>query len=340
MKVDGGLGPTLSHDLDSFGARAAELEEAGYSGILTAETNHDPFLPLLLAAQTTSTVELATGIAVAFARNPMTLANVSYDLQMYSGGRFILGLGSQIKPHIEKRFSMPWSHPAPRMREMIAAIRAIWACWNDGTKLEFRGDFYTHTLMTPFFDPGPNPFGNPKVFLAGVGSLMTEVAGEVCDGFICHGFTTERYLREVTVPALERGRGKAGLTMEGFEISGPAFVVTGATEEDMAKAAKGTREQIAFYGSTPAYRPVLELHGWGDLQDDLNRLSKQGRWEEMGTLVDDEILNTFAVVAEPAGVARGFKERYGDVVSRLSFYAPYKADPDTWLPVIAELSKD
>jgi probable F420-dependent oxidoreductase len=340
MKVDGGLGPTLSHDLDSFGARAKELEEAGYAGILTAETNHDPFLPLLLAAQTTSTVELATGIAVAFARNPMTLANVSYDLQMYSGGRFILGLGSQIKPHIEKRFSMPWSHPAPRMREMIAAIRAIWACWNDGTKLEFRGDFYTHTLMTPFFDPGPNPFGNPKVFLAGVGSLMTEVAGEVCDGFICHGFTTERYLREVTIPALERGREKAGLTMDGFEISGPAFVVTGATEEDMAKAAKGTRDQIAFYGSTPAYRPVLELHGWGDLQDDLNRLSKQGQWEEMGTLIDDEILNTFAVVAEPADVARGFKERYGDVVSRLSFYAPYKADPDTWLPVIAELGKD
>ena len=194
--------------------------------------------------------------------------------------------------------------------------------------------------MTPFFDPGPNPFGNPKVFLAGVGARMTEVAGEVCDGFVCHGFTTERYLREVTIPALERGREKVGLTMDGFEISGPAFVVTGATEEEMAKAAKGTREQIAFYGSTPAYRPVLELHGWGDLQDDLNRLSKQGRWKEMGTLIDDEVLHTFAVVAEPAGVARGFKDRYGDVVSRLSFYAPYKADPDTWLPVIAELGKD
>jgi probable F420-dependent oxidoreductase len=340
MKVDGGLGPTLSHDLDSFGERAAELEEAGYSGILTAETNHDPFLPLLLAAQRTSTVELATGIAVAFARNPMTLANVSYDLQLYSGGRFILGLGSQIKPHIEKRFSMPWSHPAPRMREMIAAIRAIWACWNEGTKLDFRGDFYTHTLMTPFFDPGPNPHGNPKIFLAGVGSLMTEVAGEVCDGFVCHGFTTERYLREVTIPALERSRETAGRTMDGFEISGPAFVVTGATEEEMAKAAKGTREQIAFYGSTPAYRPVLELHGWGDLQDDLNRLSKEGRWEEMGTLVDDEVLHAFAIVAEPADVAARFKERFGDVVSRLSFYAPYKADPDTWLPVIAELAKD
>jgi probable F420-dependent oxidoreductase len=340
MKVDGGLGPTLSHDLASFGARAVELEEAGYAGILTAETNHDPFLPLLLAAQTTSRVELVTSIAVAFARSPMTLANTAYDLQAYSGGRFVLGLGSQIKPHIEKRFSMPWSHPAARMRELIAAMRAIWDCWQNGTRLDFRGDFYTHTLMTPFFDPGPNPHGIPKVFLAGVGNLMTETAGEVCDGFICHSFTTERYLREVTVPALERGRQKVGKALDDFEISGPAFVVTGADEAAFEKAKKGTREQIAFYGSTPAYRPVLELHGWGDLQGDLNRMSKEGRWEEMGTLIDDEILHTFAVVAEPAEVAGEFRKRYGDIVSRLTFYAPYQADPDTWLPVIAALSAD
>ena len=189
---------------------------------------------------------------------------------------------------------MEWSKPAARMREMVLAIRAIWDCWNNGTKLDFRGDFYTHTLMTPFFDPGPNPNGDPKIFLAGVGPLMTEVAGEVCDGFICHGFTTERFLREVTIPALERGRAKAGKTMEGFEIVGPSFVVTGNDEEELAKAAAGTRQQISFYGSTPAYRPVLDLHGWGGLQDELNTLSKQGKWEEMGTLVDDEILNTFA----------------------------------------------
>ena len=206
MKVDGGIGG----DLRGAGKAAAVQEEQGYDGLWTAETAHDPFFPLLLASQSTSRVELGTGIAVAFARNPMNLAQIAWDLQAASEGRFILGLGSQIKPHIVKRFSMPWSHPAARMREMILAIRAIWASWNDGTKLDFQGDFYTHTLMTPFFNPGPNPHGDAKIALAGVGELMTEVAGEVCDGFLCHGFTTERYLREVTLPALERGAAKAG----------------------------------------------------------------------------------------------------------------------------------
>src|SRR5262245_4877599 len=310
MKVDGGLGPTLSHDLDSFATTARDLEEAGYSGIQSAETSHDPFLPLLLAAQATEEVELATAIAVAFARNPMLLANLANDLQAYSKGRFILGLGSQIKPHITKRFSMTWSHPAARMREIILAIRAIWDTWNNGTKLEFRGDFYTHTLMTPFFNPGPNEYGTAKIFLAGVGELMTEVAEEVCDGFLCHGFTTEKYLREVTIPALERGRTKAGKTMDGFEIVGPSFVVTGTNEDELASAAKGTRQQIAFYGSTPAYRPVLEAHGWGGLQDELNSLSKQGKWVEMGDLIDDEILTTFAVVGEPEQLAPELHKRY------------------------------
>jgi len=340
MKVDGGLGPTLQHDLDSFGRSARELQDAGYRGVWTAETSHDPFLPLLLAAQTTDGIDLGTSIAVAFARNPMTLASTANDLHAFSGGRFILGLGSQIKPHITKRFSMPWSHPAPRMREFILAMRAIWACWNDGTKLDFRGDFYTHTLMTPFFNPGPNPHGTPKVFLAGVGTLMTEVAGEVCDGFICHAFTTERYLREITLPALERGLTKVGRTLDDIEISGPAFIVTGATAEELERSRVGTCQQIAFYGSTPAYRPVLELHGWGDLHDDLNRLSKDGRWEEMGTLIDDEMLDTFAIVAEPADIATKFRARFGDVIDRISFYAPYKSDPDTWLPVLEALSAE
>ncbi len=337
MKVDGGLGPTLQHDPAAIGAIAKELQDAGYSGIWTAETSHDPFLPLALAAGSAVEVDLGTSIAVAFARSPMTLAATANDLHALSGGRFILGLGSQIKPHITKRFSMPWSHPAARMREFVLAMRAIWACWNDGTPLDFRGDFYTHTLMTPFFNPGPNPHGTPKVALAGVGELMTEVAGEVCDGFICHAFTTERYLREVTLPALERGATKAGKSLDDIEISGPAFVVTGTNEEEFARSRSGTCQQIAFYGSTPAYRAVLELHGWGDLQDDLNRLSKEGRWEEMGTLVDDEVLDAFAVVAEPADIAAKFRERYGDVVDRLSFYAPYKSDPDTWLPVLRDL---
>ena len=303
----------------------------------SAETSHDPFFPLLLAAERTSRMELGTGIAVAFARNPMNLAQIAWDLQSYSQGRFLLGLGSQIKPHITKRFSMEWSHPAPRMREFILAMRAIWDSWNDGTKLDFQGDFYTHTLMTPFFNPGPNPHGNAKVFLAGVGELMTEVAGETCDGFLCHGFTTERYLREVTVPALERGLARSGRTLADLEISGPAFVVTGATEEDMATSAVATRRQIAFYGSTPAYRVVLDLHGWGDLQPELNAMSKRGEWAEMGTLIDDDMLDAFAVVAEPAELGPALHARYGDIVDRLSFYAPYQSDPDTWLPVLESL---
>ena len=338
MKLDGGI-PSSLHNAASS---AQELERAGYTGGWTAETSHDPFLPLLLAAEHTSTLEIGTSIAVAFARNPMTLANTAWDLQSYSKGRFILGLGSQIKPHITKRFSMEWSHPAPRMREMILAIRAIWDTWLTGAPLEFRGEFYQHTLMTPFFTPDKKDlgdFGVPKIFLAGVGEMMTEVAGEVCDGFLCHGFTTERYLREVTIPALARGRAKAGKTMEGFEIVGPSFVVTGTNEKEMEAAAAGTRQQIAFYGSTPAYKGVLELHGWDGLQDELNGLSKQGKWVDMGNLITDEILNTFAVVAEPERVAPELISRYGDVIDRLSFYAPYKADPSRWLPVIDALKK-
>jgi probable F420-dependent oxidoreductase len=333
MKVDATLGFGLAGAAEAAAAREAE----GYSGVWTAETSHDPFLPLVLAAEHTTDVELGTSIAVAFARNPMLLAHIGWDLQSYSGGRFILGLGSQIKPHITKRFSMEWSHPAPRMREMILAVRAIWDTWHNGAPLQFRGEFYKHTLMTPFFTPAASDlgeFGPPKVFLAGVGELMTEVAGEVCDGFICHGFTTERYLREVTLPALTRGRAKAGKTIEGFEIVGPSFVVTGTDDGELAKAAAATRQQIAFYGSTPAYRAVLDLHGWGGLQDELNTLSKQGKWTEMGSLIDDEILNTFAVVGEPESIAPELGRRYRDVISRISFYAPYAGDPSRWRAVL------
>ncbi|HEY5154553.1 MAG TPA: LLM class F420-dependent oxidoreductase [Acidimicrobiales bacterium] len=335
MKVDGGIGLGLA----DIATTVADSEAAGYDGLWSVETAHDPFFPLLLAAEHSTTVELGTGIAVAFARNPMNLAQIAYDLQAYSQGRFILGLGSQIKPHITKRFSMEWSSPAARMREMILAIRAIWDCWNTGTQLDFRGDFYTHTLMTPFFNPGPNPHGNAKIFLAGVGERMTEVAGETCDGFLCHGFTTERYLREVTLPALQRGLDTSGRTFADLEISGPAFVVTGTTEEEMAASSQGVRQQIAFYGSTPAYRGVLELHGWGDLQPELNALSKQGEWVTMGELIDDEILHTFAVVAEPEQIAAELHARYGDIVDRISFYAPYKSDPERWSKVLADVKQ-
>jgi len=333
MKIDGIV---MGSDLGAIGRGARELEDLGYDGVLSAEITHDPFLPLVVAAEHTERVQLGTSIAVAFARNPMTLANIGYDLQTYSHGRFRMGLGSQIKPHIEKRFSMPWSHPAARMRELVLAMRAIWGCWNGGEKLDFRGEFYRHTLMTPMFDPGPNPYGDPAVLLAAVGGLMTEVAGEVADGLILHAFTTERYVREVTLPALERGFAKGGRARTDFEIMGPLFVVTGATEADMAAAAQAVKQQIAFYGSTPAYRPVLELHGWGNLGEELNRLSKRGEWVQMGEILDDDVLQTFAVVAEPEQVAARMKERYGGLVDRVLFGAPVHKDPDRWADAIAQ----
>ena len=333
MKIDGGIWGGL----EKAGEAAAQQEARGYDGIWVPETSHDPFLPVMLAAEHTERLDLGTGIVVAFARNPMTLAQVSWDLQAASHGRFILGLGSQIKAHITRRFSMPWSSPAARMREMILAIRAIWESWNQGTKLDFRGDFYSHTLMTPFFNPGPNPQGDARIFLAGVGERMTQVAGEVADGFLCHAFTTRQYLDEVTLPNLAKGRAKAGKAMDGLQLAGPMFVVTGRDEPEMAEAAKGVKGQIAFYGSTPAYRPVLELHGWGELQDELNRLSKEGRWAEMGDLIDDDMLATFAVVAPVDRVAGALKDRWGDVLHRLSFYAPYDTDRAQWDEVIADL---
>jgi probable F420-dependent oxidoreductase len=334
VKIDGALGFRIG----GAGSAARDAEAAGYDGIWSVETNHDPFFPLLQAAEATERIELGTGIAVAFSRSPMNLAMIGHDLQAYSQGRFILGLGSQIKPHITKRFSMPWSDkPAAQMREFVQAMRAIWDCWNNGTKLDFRGDHYQHTLMTPFFDPGPVESGPPKVMLAGVGPLMTQVAGEVCDGFLAHAFTTEAFFREVTMPALEKGMAKAGRTRDQFEISGPGFIVTGTTEEEMAAATTGVKGQIAFYGSTPAYRGVLEQHGWGDLQDELNSLSKEGRWKEMGELIDDDMLDHFAIVGAPEEIAPRWKARWGGLVDRLSFYAPYESDPERWGRVLTDL---
>lgn len=340
MLIDTSLSPNLAKAPDS----AAAAEAAGYDAIWTAETSHDPFFPLALAAPATSSITLGTSIAVAFARNPMLLANIGYDLNALSNGRFVLGLGSQIKPHITKRFSMDWSKPAARMREMIQAVHAIWDAWENGSKLEFRGEFYTHTIMTPFFDPGPNPAGKARIFLAGVGPLMTQVAGEVCDGFFCHPFTTSEFLRDVTLPALDAGRAKAGLPTisdgasgAAFEVCLPAFIVTGTNEEDMSATEFAVRKQIAFYGSTPAYRPVLEHHGWGDLQTELNTLSKQGEWDTMAGLIDDDILSAFAVVGEPDSIAAGLQSRYGTTVDRLSFNTMGNTDPAFWAPVINEL---
>lgn len=317
--------------VDAAAAGAVAAEAGGYDGWNAIETQNDPFLACAVAAERTERVELRTGIAVAFARNPMTVAVQANDLQALSGGRFVLGLGSQIKPHITKRYSMPWSSPAARMREFVLAVRAIWHAWETGEDLRFRGEFYKHTLMTPFFDPGPNPHGAPKIHLAAVGPLMTEAAGEVGDGMLCHHFSTERFVREATIPALLRGREKAGRTgLDGFELTAPGLLAVGDTEEELTASIARAKERIAFYGSTPAYRPVLELHGWGDLQTDLNALSKRGEWATMNDLVPDEVLHEIAVVGAPEEVVDELLRRYGDVAARVPVPLPDGADPDRW----------
>ncbi|HEX3947516.1 MAG TPA: TIGR03617 family F420-dependent LLM class oxidoreductase [Acidimicrobiales bacterium] len=332
MKIDG----SLRFEEAGIAEQARAAETAGYAAVWSTEAGHDPFLPLAAAAGATEQLELGTGIAVAFARNPMNLAMMANDLHLLSKGRFILGMGSQIKPHITKRYSMPWSHPAPRMRELILAIRAIWESWATGGRLAFRGEFYTHTLMTPFFSPGPNPYGNPEILLAGVGTLMTEVAGEAGDGLLAHPFTTPQYLREVSLPALLAGAARAGKDRGGLTVSLPGFVATGSTDEDLDKAVTAVKRQIAFYGSTPAYRPVLDLHGWGDLQPELNTLSKRGDWEGMGRLIDDQVLEAFAVVTtSPGDVGNRVEARYGDLIDRFSLYLPYRMDEETSAALLA-----
>jgi probable F420-dependent oxidoreductase len=332
MLVDAAITTT---DLHAVPEAAREIEAAGFDGIFSFEGPHDAMFPLLLAAEHTERVQLTTAVVIAFARNPMTLAQTAYDLQLASRGRFNLGLGTQIKPHIEKRFSMEWSKPAARMREMVLAIRAIWASWHEGVKLDFHGDFYTHTLMTPFFNPGPNPYGVPRIVLGGVGPLMTEVAGEVADGFMVHPFSTEKFMRETTLPALERGLAKSGRSRGDLEIAFPSMVIVAETEEELKAGRDAMRPRLAFYGSTPAYKVVLDAHGWGSLQAELNRLSKTGDWATMSSMITDEIIDAFVVSGTPEQIAPRLQERYGDIVQRVSFDTPARLGSERVARVIA-----
>jgi probable F420-dependent oxidoreductase len=334
MRVDG---PLVTPALAEVASTARAMQTAGYDGAFTFEGPHDPFLPLVLAAEATDRLELTTAVAIAFARSPMTIAAQAWDLQALAGGRFHLGLGSQIKPHIERRFSMPWSAPAARMRELVLAIRAIWATWQDRVPLRFEGEHYTHTLMTPFFDPGPLQVAPPLVWLGGVGPRMTEVAGEVADGFMVHPFCTERSLLEVTLPALERGRARPGAVATPIELSLPVMIATGLDDAAMAAAKAAVRAQIAFYASTPAYKVVLDVHGWGDLQPTLRDLTRSGDWSAMAEVVHDELLEAVAVVAEPDQVAAEIARRYGSLLDRIALNAPYPTDPDLWPQVARAL---
>lgn len=335
--IGGRIGGTAGADIDSLNQRILAIDRAGFDGVWSTEVEHDPFLPLSVAASQIPHVQLGTGVAVAFARSPMTMALAANDLQSFSRGRFVLGLGSQIRAHIERRFSMPWSSPAHRMHEYIQALHAIWHCWQTGDKLDFRGDYYRHTLMTPMFTPEPHPYGNPQVALAAVGPQMIRVAARVADGLLVHGFTTVKYLREIILPLVDETLARAGRTRSDFFISYPGLVASGRDDQEMLIALDKVRRQIAFYGATPAYRDVLELHGWGDLHVELNQLSKAGQWSTMTSLIDEEVLNTFAVVARPQEAGTQISARFNDLVDRFTVFTPYHLDEESTWSIVENL---
>lgn len=319
MKIDSSFsfGDQLD-DIDEIKGRYRLFEEQGFDGVVTAEIQNDPFLVVGMGADATDRVELRTGIAVAFARSPMTTAYTAHDLNAFSRGRFTLGLGSQIQAHITKRFGMPWHGPAKQMSEFIRAMHAIWDNWYEGQALNFRGDCYKHTLMTPDFSPKNIEYGRPKVVMAAVGPLMIRTAAEVADGIIIHTFGTQKYIEEKILPGIDKTLAAEGRSREDFDVSFPPFVITGQTEEEFEAAKAQVRYRISFYASTPAYKPVLECHDWQDLQPKLNHLSKNNGWDKMPELISDEMLETFAVVGEPLQVAEQIKRRYGQLVDRIT----------------------
>ena len=314
MKID----VPLSGDLTGGGTSVRELVSAGASGAFTFEGPHDVFVPLVLAASAGVPLDLYTNVAIAFPRSPLHLAHVAYDLHALSGGRFILGLGSQVRAHIERRYGATWSEPAARMKEIVQAVKAVLAAWQDGTPLEFRGRFTTHTLMPPTFVPGPNPYGIPPVVVGAVGPRMTDAATEAADGLIIHPLNSERSLRDHTLPAVVRGLARAGRDRARFTITAGAIV--GVWEQDSRRDAvcSGLRAMISFYGSTPAYRVLLEADGYGDLQPELHRLSREGRWADMTALIDDGVLDRFTLRGTPAEVGARLQARYGGVVDRVA----------------------
>ena len=337
MKLDVGM---LTHDLKTLPEYARKVEAMGYDCLWSSETQHDPYLPLGVAATVTSRIKLGTNIATVFSRSPMITAHIAWDLQKASGGRFTLGLGTQVKAHNERRFSVKFESPAPKMAEAIRAIRAIWNTWQTGAKLDFKGRFYTFDVMTPFFNPGPIEHPQIPIFIAAVNPFMCGVAGELCDGLHVHPFNSPKYLREVVHPAVEEGLRKSGRARKDFTYATSSFVVVGDTEKERAEQARMVKQQIAFYGSPPAYRGVLELHGWAGLADELNELSRSARedkWAAMAGLIDDDVLNAFAVVAEPGGVAPEIQRRFGGLIDRVSFYPAYDIDTEAWDPILADL---
>jgi probable F420-dependent oxidoreductase len=324
-------------ELATAGALFGDLEQAGFDGAFTYETRHDPFLPLVLAADRTTTLRLGTAIAIAFARTPMLLATVGRDLQDLSAGRMTLGLGTQIRPHIERRYSMPWSRPGARLREMVLAIRAIWDAWDGIAPLDFRGEFYTHTLMPPAFDPGPGHYGRPSILLGAVGPHLTRAAAEVGDGLLVHPFATRESLEQLTLPGIAEGLALAGRDRSELELAVVTMIATGDSGAELDEAIATVRGQLAFYGSTPAYARILECNGWEGLHPRLNALSKEGRWDDMADLVPNEMVESIAIVGRRHEIAGRIREKVGGIADTVSLECTRRPDPGHFADICADL---
>jgi probable F420-dependent oxidoreductase len=319
VKLDVGM---LSHELKTIADYARKVEAMGFDCLWSAETQHDPYLPLAVAATATSRIKLGTNIATVFSRSPMITAHLAWDLQKASGGRFTLGLGTQVKAHNERRFSVKYESPGPKMAEAVRAIRAIWDCWQNGTKLDFKGQFYTFDVMTPFFNPGPIEHPRIPILVAAVNPYMCTVAGELCDGMHVHPFNSPKYLREVVQPAVEEGWRRSGRARHDFTFATSSFVIVGDSEAERQAQASMVKQQIAFYGSTRTYQPVLDAHGWGHLSAQLHRKSIEGDWKAMADLITDEMLDTYAVSATYDTLAARLQERYAGLLDRTALYQP------------------
>jgi len=322
MKLDAGLG-TEGKYLKEIDRTARAAEEMGFAGLWTSETKHDAFLPLAIAANETREMELGTSVAIAFSRSPMETAQTAWDLQDLSDGRFVLGLGTQVKAHITRRFSMPWDRPAARLREYILALRAIWETFQTEGPLEFEGEFYRHTLMSPFFNPGPIEHPEIPVYIAGVNTRLARLAGEICDGFHVHPFNTPEYVRRTVRPAIAEGAEGANRDAEQVTLATTTFVISGENEEKAAEQRESVRSQISFYASTPTYRTVLEAHGWEEVGEKLGKMAREKRWREMPALITNEMLAAFAVEAAPDEIGAALKERYGGLIDRVALYLPF-----------------
>ncbi len=333
MKLDALLNPASPADIPSL-ARGAE--ELGFDGLWIGETQHDALLAAALAAEHTGRVDIGTAVTMAFTKSPMALAYTCWDLQSLAKGRFILGLGSQVKGHLERRFSIPWTAPVPKMREVIQSLRAIWSTWQTGEPLEFRGEHYSFSLMTPFFNPGPIEHPAIPIYLAAVNRVMARLAGELCEGIHVHPLHTVRYVREVLRPAVERGAQRSGRSASDITFAAPFFAATGETSKEAANTREIMRHQIAFYASTRTYRAVLDLHEWGEVGDRLHKLSVAKRWDEMPKEVSNEMLEEFAVEATLDELPAAVRDRYEGVLDRVSLYLPFDAREDWWATLLGD----